>query len=115
MGLLPNSSYLYGHTLGLTLTGFSFEPGFTLEVKRMNCNQSFHIILEQTKDEPAIKEEPPPVYNTLEPPSDEEDDYDDTAEPAIEEEPPPVYNTLEPPSDDEDDYDDTAESRCRTV
>ena len=81
----------------------------------MNFNQSFHIILEQTKDELAIKEEPPPVYNTLEPPSDDEDGYDDTVQPASEEKPPPVYNTLEPSSDDEVGYDVPAESRSHTV
>ncbi|XP_020631659.1 uncharacterized skeletal organic matrix protein 3-like isoform X2 [Orbicella faveolata] len=91
------------------------EPMITRNVGYHGLGTEAQESSEQTKDEPAIKEEPPPVYNTLEPPSDEEDDYDDTAEPAIEEEPPPVYNTLEPPSDDEDDYDDTAESRCRTV
>ena len=53
-------------------------------------------LLEKTKEEPKIEEEPAPLYNTLEPPSDEEDDgYDDTVD-----------------NDDTADYDDIVEPGC---
>ncbi|KAL9959648.1 hypothetical protein ACROYT_G032988 [Oculina patagonica] len=56
-----------------TEEGIYEEPVFIRSVGYQGLAAETKESEEQTKDEPKIEEEPPPVYNTLEPPSDDED------------------------------------------